>query len=105
MSAHIWTPGHAGPLDEFVGRLTQMIAAFAQENGLEQAEVCIELVDGSRYTLETTSAEPGFGFLSFTPHRDDDAEPKKLIVPIGAVRSIEISTPDPEHPVGFVAGD
>jgi len=105
MSTHIWTPGHAGPLDEFVNRLTHMIAAFTQENGLEQAEVCIELVDGSRYTLETTSAEPGFGFLSFTPHRDEDGEPKKLIVPIGAVRSIEISAPDPEHPVGFVASE
>ena len=60
-----------GPLDEFVGRLTRMVAAFATEQQLEQAEVCVELVDGSRHTLETTSAEPGFGFFSFTPHRDD----------------------------------
>ena len=101
VTTHIWTPGHAGPLDEFVSRLTHMITAFTQENGLEQAEVCIELVDGSRYTLDTASAEPGFGFFSFAPHREDDDEPKKLIIPIGAVRSIEISAPDPEHPVGF----
>ena len=33
-----------------------MIAAFASEHELEQAEVCIELVDGSRYTLATASA-------------------------------------------------
>ena len=105
MTTHIWTPGHAGPLDEFVSRLTHMVSTFADENGLEQAEVCIELVDGSRYTLESTTPEPGFGFFSFTPHRDDDGEPKKLIVPVGAVRSIEISAPDPEHPVGFVASD
>ena len=105
MTTHIWTPGHAGPLDEFVSRLTNMVTAFASEHGLEQAEVCIELVDGSRYTLETTTPEPGFGFFSFTPHRGDGDEPKKLIVPIGAVRSIEISAPDPEHPVGFVASD
>jgi hypothetical protein len=102
MSAHVWTPGAAGPLDEFVGRLTRIIAAFAVEHALEQAEVCIELVDGSRFTLATASPEPGFGFFSFTPHRDEDDEPKKLIVPIGAVRSIEISAPDPERPFGFV---
>ena len=103
MSVHVWTPGAAGPLDEFVGRLTRMIGAFASEHGLEQAEVCIELVDGSRHALSTTSAEPGFGFFSFTPYREDGEEPRKLIVPIGAVRSIEISAPDPERPFGFVS--
>ena len=105
MSAHVWTPGAAGPLDEFVSRLTRMISAFASEHGLEQAEVRVELVDGSRYTVETTTPEPGFGFFSFTPHRRDDDEPRRLIVPIGAVRSFEISAPDPEHPFGFVPSD
>ena len=104
MSAHVWTPGAAGPLDEFIVRLTRMIATFASEHELEQAEVCIELVDGSRFTLETATAEPGFGFFSFTPHWADGDEPKRLIVPIGAVRSIEISAPDPERPFGFVPG-
>ena len=102
MSGHVWTPGAAGPLDEFVGRLTRMVAAFAEENALEQAEVRIELVDGSRYAIVSTSAEPGFGFFSFTPHRDEDEEASLLVVPIGAVRSIEFSTPDPERPIGFV---
>ena len=105
MSTHVWTPGVAGPLDEFVGRLTRMVSAFAQEHGLEQAEVYVELVDGSRHTLATTSAEPGFGFFSFTPHGEDSDAPRKLIVPIGAVRSIEISAPDPERPFGFVADE
>jgi hypothetical protein len=105
MSTHVWTPGAAGPLDEFVGRLTRMVTAFAQEHGLEQAEVYVELVDGSRYTLATTSAEPGFGFFSLTPHREDGGEPRQLIIPIGAVRSIEISPPDPERPFGFVASE
>ena len=102
MSAHVWTPGAAGPLDEFVGRLNRIIASFANEHGLEHAEVCVELVDGSRFTLATASPDPGFGFLSFTPYREEGDEPKKLIVPIGAVRSIEISAPDPERPFGFV---
>jgi len=105
MSTHVWTPGAAGPLDEFVQRLTRMIAAFATDHDLEQAEVCIELVDGSRYTLATTSAEPGFGFFSFVPHREESDEPRKLIVPIGAVRSIELSAPDVEHPFGFVPAE
>jgi hypothetical protein len=105
MSAHVWTPGAAGPLDEFVSRLTRMIAAFASEHELEQAEVCVELVDGSRFTLAAASAEPGFGFFSLTPYRGDEDEPKLLIVPIGAVRSIEISAPDPERPLGFVPAE
>ena len=82
-----------------------MIAAFASDHGLEQAEVVIELVDGSRYTLATTSAEPGFGFFSFVPHREESDEPRKLIVPIGAVRSIELSAPDVERPFGFVPAE
>jgi hypothetical protein len=105
MSAHVWTPGAAGPLDEFIVRLIRMIANFASEHELEQAEVCIELVDGSRFTLSTASAEPGFGFFSLTPYRADGDEPKRLIVPIGAVRSIEISAPDPERPFGFVPAE
>jgi len=105
MSAHVWTPGASGPLDEFVARLTRMVAAFAADSGLEQAEVHVELVDGSRHTLATTSAEPGFGFFSFVPHREADDEPRMLIVPIGAVRSIELSAPDPERPFGFVGSD
>jgi hypothetical protein len=80
-----------------------MISSFAAEHALEQAEVCVELADGSRFTLATASAEPGFGFLSFTPYREDGDEPKRVIVPIGAVRSIEISAPDPERPFGFVS--
>ena len=105
MSAHVWTPGAAGPLDELVQRLSRMIAAFASENDLEQAEVRIELVDGSRYTIATTSAEPGFGFVSFVPHSEESDEPRKLIVPIGAVRSIELSAPDVERPFGFVPAE
>jgi hypothetical protein len=105
MSTHVWTPGAAGPLDEFVGRLGRMVTAFAQENGLDVAEVRLELADGSQYMVEKTSAEPGFGFFSFTPHREGDDEPRRVIVPIGLVRSIEISAPDPQRPLGFVPAD
>ena len=68
----------AGPLDEFVARVTRMVAAFAQEHGLEEAEVRIELADGSRHLLATATAEPGFGFFSFIPHRDEGEEPRHV---------------------------
>ena len=105
MSTHIWTPGIAGPLDEFVARVTRMVAAFAKEEGLEQAEVRIELADGSRFDVASVTAEPGFGFFSFTPHRTESEESRRLIVPIGVVKSIELSAPDPQKPLGFAPGE
>ena len=95
----------AGPLDEFVSRLTRMVTVFAQQNGLDAAEVRIELVDGTQYLVESASADPGFGFFSFLPHRAAGEEPRQVIVPIGAVRAIEFSAPDPERPFGFTPGD
>jgi hypothetical protein len=101
VSNQIWTPGAAGPLDEFVGRITRMVEEFAEEQGLDQAELRIELGDGSRHVLATATAEPGFGFFSFVPHVEDGEGAKRVIVPIGAVKTIEISPPDPEQPFGF----
>jgi hypothetical protein len=92
----------AGPLDELVARLNRMVAAFARENGVEQAQVVVELVDGSRYVVATTASDPGFGFLSFVPYDERGDEPRCVVVPVGAVRSVEISRPDPESPFGFV---
>ena len=95
----------AGPLDEFVARITRMVAEFAQEHELEQAELRIELADGSHYLVATTAADPGFGFFSITPHRIEGEEPRRVIVPIGAVKAIEISAPDPERRVGFTPAE
>ncbi len=105
MSTHLWTPGAAGPLDEFVARVTRIVAAFAAENELDQAEVRIELVDGSLHTVASLTPEPGFGFFSFTPHVDEGEEPRRMIVPIGVVRAFEVSAPDPERPFGFVVSE
>jgi hypothetical protein len=102
VSTHLWTPGAAGPLEEFIARVTRIVGAFTAENALEQAEVRIELADGSRHTVESMSPEPGFGFFSFAPHGEDGDGPRRLIVPVGVVRSIEVSAPDPERPFGFV---
>ena len=103
MSVQIWTPGLAGPLDEFVARLMRMVTAFTREHSLEEAEVRIELADGARYLLASATPEPGFGFFSFTPHMSEGEEPRRVIVPIGMVKLIEISMPDPERQFGFVA--
>jgi hypothetical protein len=105
VSTHLWTPGVAGPLDEFVARLIRMVATFAQEHSLGQAEVRIELVDGSRYLLASAAAEPGFGFFCFTPHAEPGDEPRRIVVPIGAVKLVEISAPDAERPFGFAASE
>ena len=32
----------------------------------------VELIDGSLHRLQTLSADPGFGFVSFRPHEGDD---------------------------------
>ena len=101
MSQHIWTPGASGPLDELVATISRMVLAFAEEHALEQAEVRLELADGSRYMLAAATAEPGFGFFSFVPHQAEGDEPRRVIVPIGAVKAIEISAPDPERSFGF----
>lgn len=95
----------AGPLDEFVARITRMVATFAQEHKLDQAEVRLELADGSSYLLAAATAEPGFGFFSFVPHQTEGDEPRRVIVPIGVVKTIDISEPDPEQPFGFTASE
>lgn len=82
-----------------------MVSAFARENGLDQAEVRIELMDGSRHVVAAATPEPGFGFFSFTPHSADGDEPKRVVVPLGVVKSIEMSAPDPVRPFGFTADD
>lgn len=89
----------AGPLDELVQRILRRVDAFKAEHGLEEAEVSVELVDGSLYRLKTISAEPGFGFVSLRPHCD--GEPEEVIVPLGAIRELRIAAPSHEQPLGF----
>ena len=101
----IWTPGIAGPLDELVSRINRMIASFAREHSIEQAEVRVELADGSRHVLASMTPDPGFGFLSLVAHQPGDEPVRVLVVPIGAVKVIEITEPDPEQPFGFAISE
>ena len=91
----------AGPLDELVQRILRRVDAFKADHGLEEAEVSVELVDGSLYRLKTISSEPGFGFVSMCPHCGDEGEPEEIIVPLGAIRELRISAPSHEQPLGF----
>ncbi len=88
----------AGPAEELVKRIERRVERFKEEHGLPEAEVTIELLDGSLHRLRTLAAEPGFGFVSFCPHAD---EPQEVIVPLGAIREIRLSVPGPEQTVGF----
>jgi hypothetical protein len=90
----------AGPLEELVNRIERRVERFKEEHALAEVEVTIELADGSLHRLKTVSAEPGYGFVSFCPHCDDD-DPQEIIVPLGAVREIRIGAPGPEQAVGF----
>jgi hypothetical protein len=100
----VWTPGAAGPLDELVVRIRSLVESFSRSHELEQAEVRVELVDGRELLVSSLSAEPGFGFLTLVPHARTSDQPRQVIVPVGAVRLIEISPPDPERPFGFAVG-
>jgi hypothetical protein len=87
-----------GPLDDLVARIHRRIEAFAREHGVE-AMVEAELSDGSLHRLRAISPEPGYGFVTFTPHEPE--EPRELIVPLGSIRQLTIAVAEPEHRVGF----
>jgi hypothetical protein len=85
----LWVPGFAGPLDDLIDRIHRRIAQFAEEAGVEQAYVELELVDGVRYAVASLSSEPGYGFVTIRPHDGEDT-PAEVIVPIGSIRRIEL---------------
>jgi hypothetical protein len=89
---NLWLPGMpAGPLEGLVERLERQIAEFARREGVERAYVVVELVDGRRFALDSVTAEPGFGFVTLRPHpEEDDDLPSEVIVPVGAIRQIEL---------------
>ena len=82
--------------DEFVRALHRQIEGWIAEHG--PAEVEVELRDGSVLALESVSPEPGFGFVTLTPHGD---EPMAVIVPLGAVARVTMARAEPEHALGF----
>jgi hypothetical protein len=90
VSQQLWTPGSAGPQDDFVDRIHRRVEQFAAESGLEHAFVEVELADGVRYIVESISPEPGYGFVTIRPHPGDGV-PGEVIVPVGSIKRIELS--------------
>ena len=96
----LWMPG--GPsVEEFVARVHQQIAAFAERRGALQAKVEVELRDGALLVLDSMSGEPGHGFVTLCPHADNDADRDELIVPLASISQIRISSAEEEPRFGF----
>ena len=96
----LWIPGTTASLDELVARIHRRIESFTADQKLEQAQVEVELSDGSSLRLLSISADPGYGFLTLVPHLED-GEAQELIVPVGAIRRLTLSRAEPESPIGF----
>lgn len=94
----LWIPGSAEPsIDAFVERLHRHIERFATEVGGE-AQVEIELRDGSLLPLESILPEPGFGFVTLRPH---SRRKEEIVIPVGAIMRIRLSPPEAHPPFGF----
>jgi hypothetical protein len=94
----LWVPGAAGPQDEFVQRLHAAIRRFAAAEEVDEAAVHVEFLDGSRFAVHSIAAEPGFGFVTIRPHREDRADaPGELIVPVGSIKRIELDRAEEER--------
>ena len=83
------------PVDELVERLHRQIRAFGDDVAVE-----VELHDGAHYTLESLTAEPGFGFVTLRPHPEPGDPPFEVIVPLGSIVRITLRTPE-QAPPGF----
>lgn len=103
MQPQAWIPAGG---DELVANVHRAIADFVAEAGIERAWVLVELADGARYPLEAILAEPGAGFVTLVPHREDDETPERLIVPQTSLRRIELARAEAQRErLGFVARD
>jgi hypothetical protein len=102
--SELWLPGGASA-DEFVARVQQQVARFAETHGLSQALVEVELRDGARYLLDSISSEPGYGFITLRPHPKDEREREELIVPLASITRFRISPAELEPQFGFAMPD
>ena len=97
----LWVPGLEGPHEDLVARVHRQIDRFARERGIAEAVVEVELRDGARFTIGAISPEPGYGFITLTPHEEEDA-PTELIVPVGSLARIELyPAEEPRARFGF----
>ena len=91
----VWTPGATGPLDQFVEKLHRRVQEFGEREKIERPSVEFELYDGALIAVSAVSPDPGFGFLTITPHPESADDPEELIVPLGSIRRITLGRPEP----------
>jgi hypothetical protein len=84
--------------EDLVERIHRQVERFAKGLPGGEAQVEVELRDGSVLALETILAEPGFGFVTLKPH---SRLPEEIVVPIGAVARIRLAPPEQHPPFGF----
>ena len=103
----LWIPGAAEPsLDDFVARVHKQIEQFTASHSAEQTEVQVELADGGRLTIRALSAEPGYGFVTLAVHADDERGPEQVIVPINAIRRLDLGPAEADRArFGFALPD
>jgi len=103
----LWIPGAAEPsLDDFVTRIHKQIELYTESHGAERTHVEVELTDGARLTLQSLSAEPGYGFVTLAVHADDDRDPQQVIVPVNALRRIDLGPAEADRArFGFALPD
>ena len=95
----LWVPGVAEPSAEgFIDRLHAQIERFAQALPGGEAQVEIELRDGSMLPLESILPEPGYGFVTLRPH---SSETEEVVIPIAAIARLRLAPPAQHAPFGF----
>ncbi len=95
----LWIPGASEPsIEDFVDRVLKQISRFATEVPGGEAQVEVELRDGSVIPLESILPEPGFGFLTLRPH---SRRKEEIVVPIGAIARFRFGPPEEHPPFGF----
>jgi hypothetical protein len=96
----LWLPGVAPAphsLNDFVERVHARIEEYTTGHSAEKTEVEVQLADGERVSLESLSAEPGYGFVTLAIHPGDDGDPRELIVPVTSIRKIALGPAEAER--------
>jgi hypothetical protein len=103
----LWIPGAAEPsLDDFVSRVLKQIEQYTASHSARQTEVQVELADGARLSVQSLSGEPGYGFVTLAVHADEDRDPEQVIVPVNAIRRIDLGPAEADRArFGFALPD
>lgn len=97
----LWIPGAQQPsMEDFVDRIHKQVQRFADEHGVAEASMEVELYDGAVFHVRSLSPEPGFGFVTLCPYDEEDSAAElttELIVPVGSLRRITLAATGAAH--------